>query len=135
PLGRGGVWLEDDLHEGETSDPFLFSGFQKRGLHLSHDSEQAVLFTLEVDRRGNGEWTKLRDVDVAGYRWLAFSAEEQGEWIRVRVSRKCVKASAFFHYSNPDPRGEEASQRFDGIAKLGASNYSGGLLRTRGENL
>lgn len=55
-LGRGAVWIRDDVKAGEPSEPFLFGGFAERMLHLAHQSGTAVTFHLEVDRAGNGTW-------------------------------------------------------------------------------
>ena len=77
---------------------FLFSGFAQRMLHLAHGAGVVVTFTLDVDRAGNNTWTELRRVVVtaSGYAWTAFTPDEQGAWLRVRASRDCAKATAFF---------------------------------------
>jgi hypothetical protein len=63
-LGRGAVWLDDDVTAGMPSEPFLFSGFAHRSLHLKHGSQTPVTFALEVDARGDGAWKTLRQVTV-----------------------------------------------------------------------
>ncbi|MGH7957348.1 MAG: hypothetical protein ACREH8_10085 [Opitutaceae bacterium] len=79
-IGRGAVWLDEEVKAGVPSDAYLFSGFDQRGLHLAHDNQAAVTFTLEVDRAGNGTWTKLRDVNVpaSGYGWASFRGDGWG---------------------------------------------------------
>jgi hypothetical protein len=130
-IGRGAVWLDEPVKKDVPSDAFLFSGFDQRMLHLAHDAGMAVTFTLEVDREGNGRWTKLRDVEVpaAGYGWTIFSAQENGTWVRVRVSRDCAHATAMFFSSNSDHRRTVADARFDGLGTAGAR---GALLHARG---
>ncbi len=49
PIGRGAVWLRDDVKAKQASDAFLFSGFDQRMLHLTHQTGSAVTFSLEVD--------------------------------------------------------------------------------------
>ena len=73
-LGRGGVWVDEPVKAGVASDAFLFAGFAKRALFLGHDGAAATRFTLEVDRRGDGQWTALREVPVA--------AGIAGEWLQ-----------------------------------------------------
>src|SRR4030095_4678081 len=110
--------------------------FEQRGLHLAHDSQSAVTFALEVDRAGNGTWTRLRDVTVParGYGWTKFSEAEKGAWVRVRPSADCTKATAFFSTRNRDRRGTAADARFAGLLRQNTLPSSGGLLHARGDN-
>ncbi len=130
----GAVWQNDPVKAGEPSDPFLFSGFAQRSLHLAHGSPETVVFTLETND-GRGRWAKLREVAVsaAGYERIVFSDTEKGAWIRIRADHDVAKATADFHFSNRDERTAQAAPVFDGIAGPEALNYSGGVLRTRGE--
>jgi hypothetical protein len=74
-LGRGAVWLDEPVKAGAPSDPFLFDGFDRRGVHLAHTSSEPVTFQFEVDRDGHGA------MDAAALRGCA------GEWLSVaRVS-------------------------------------------------
>jgi hypothetical protein len=103
-------------------------------LHLSHNNTQAVTFTLEVDKNGNGQWTKLRDVNVPakGYVWTEFAPTEGGVWLRIVPSADCAKTTAFFHYRNADKRPTENAALFEGLAQPGSQNVNGGLLSVRG---
>lgn len=123
PLGRGAVWVDEPVKAGVPSEPFLFAGFDRRGAHLA--AEEPVTFTFERDAKGNGQWEKLREVEVRGYTWIEFPPEEKGAWVRVRASRDCAKATVLFDYRN--------------IPSVGALPASGqpatdGLLRACGEN-
>ena len=134
-IGRGAVWSEDPVKQGVASEPFLFSGFDQRVLHLAHDGSSPVTFTLEVDRLGNNQWAELRRVEVpaTGYAWTAFSEKEKGAWVRVKASRDCAKATAFFSMRNLDHRPARAEPRFDGLIEQEAIRASGGLLHARGQ--
>jgi hypothetical protein len=39
PTGSGGPWWDDDVKAGAKSDTFLMTGFDKKVLHLSQDSD------------------------------------------------------------------------------------------------
>lgn len=134
-IGRGAVWLDDAVKRDEASDAFLFSGYEQRGLHLAHDAGEKVTFAVEVDREGNGRWTKLRDVDVGagGYAWVAFRESERGAWVRLRAMREVGRVTAQFVFRNGDRRGRTADPRFAGLAQA-ASGRTGGLLHARGQN-
>ena len=136
PIGRGAVWLNDPVGKGEASDPFLFAGFSRRGVHLGHDCEGLVKFTFETDIKGDGEWSVLKTVSVgkSGYKWVSFSPSDKGQWIRIRLDRDCAKATAYFQYSNVF-RDIGADDIFDGLVTSECRNASGGLIRARGANL
>jgi hypothetical protein len=137
PLGRGAVWLDDDVKAGVPSEPFLFSGYDRRALHLANGADKPVRVTLEMDAKGNDTWKKLRDISVAarGSVWTAFKPAETGAWVRLKTDRDCAKLTAFFHYSNSDRRGTEQATMFAGLAKPGDKTICGGLLYARGGNI
>jgi hypothetical protein len=133
PIGRGGVWVREDVRAREPSEPFLFSGFEQRMVHLVHESDSDVTFTLEVDRAGDGNWTTLRHVPVPSGRYVPvfFGAGERGAWVRVSADRDCRRATAFFHYSNVDRRPAAASAIFEGLPAWGESQGEVSLLWAR----
>ena len=71
-----------------------------------HDSSEPVTFRFEIDEAGNGDWRVLREVTVPAkfYRWESFTAEQAGEWIRVRTDHNCDHVTVQFHYANEDWR-------------------------------
>jgi len=97
-VGWGGVWVGDHIKAGEPSDPFLVAGYDQRVLHLSHNGEKAVTFTLEADEKGNGQWKTLTKIEVpaAGYKYHLLPADAQPEWVRLVASDAC-RASAYWH--------------------------------------
>jgi len=125
-IGRGAVWCNEPVKANEPSDPFLFTGFERRGVHLA--SDVPVTFTFEVDERGNGHWKKLREVEVRGYRWVEFPEVEKGAWVRVHLNRDCAKATAFFQFSNADRR----SPAVAGKDVPGGALHAGKTLRYGG---
>ena len=135
-LGRGAVWLNDAVKANIPSEPYLFSGFAHRALWLQSTDSQSATFTLEVDLKGNGEWTKLRDVVVGANasKFVEFTTNDMAAWIRLRVNHDCQAVTAYFQYRNDDQRPETATSIFEGIAKPTDANSSGALLRARGEN-
>lgn len=132
-IGRGAVWLEETVAAGEPSDPFLFSGFAERGVHLS--AEKAATFTFEIDREGNGEWEALEEVGVEGDAWHGFDSAVGASWIRVVSSTDLEQASAWFAFSGEDKRPTRPEPaKFAGLAKPDAANVTGGVIRPRDKN-
>ncbi len=100
PAGWGGPWWNDALKPGQVSDPYLMTGFDKKCLHLTHDSAKPVTFTVEVDFLGCGDfrtYAKLR-VPARGYVHHEFPCGFSAHWVRLVSGGKC-KASAQFVYT------------------------------------
>jgi hypothetical protein len=136
PIGRGSVWLREEVKAEAVSDAFLFAGFERRALYVSHQSEAAATFVLEVDVKGNGEWKTLREVTVPakGATRVEFAATDKGEWIRLRATAGTSGTTASFFYTNADKRTTTPDPMFDGLAKAGSKSASGGWMRARGNN-
>ncbi|MCA9209620.1 MAG: hypothetical protein KDA55_14745 [Planctomycetales bacterium] len=135
-IGRGALWLNDSVEAGRPSEPYLFTGYDRRCLFLEHDGDGPIRFRLEVDHDGNGTWKTLREVSVAAktLHWAPFSATDVGTWIRIVPDVSC-RATAFFHYSDEDRRPAEADSIFSGIAKPDEAHVNGGIVYARGANL
>jgi hypothetical protein len=136
-FGRGGVWVKDDVPAGTVSESYLFTGYRHRSLHLAHTSAETVSFTLEMDVKGNGEWTPMGtiNVDANGSVWREFDFKEPGVWIRLKPDRAATGVTAFFHYRNVDSRNRSASPMAAGLALSTDTRQTGGELLTRGGGL
>jgi hypothetical protein len=131
-IGRGSLWQNEAVKAGEASDPYLFSGYDKRSIQITHDSAETITVTLEVDKKGTGTWAPLTTLKVAPGETLfhAFTAAQTGAWVRILSSADLKKANASFHYRNDDKRGTTAAPLFAGLAKPGEA-ATGGLVRAR----
>ena len=100
PKGWGGPWWETPVKAGEASDPYLMTGFDKKVLHLSHDANKPVSFTVEVDFQGNASWKKYAVISVPakGYVPHVFADGFSAHWVRVTANTKC-NATAQLHYT------------------------------------
>ena len=131
-IGRGSVWLREDVKANSASDPFLFSGFDHRQLHLTHHSPDPIEFTLEVDRNGLNDWQVLKELTVPASSSVSylFPDEEIGTWIRLKPRTNAESVTANFQYRNHDRRPSTNDSMFGGIAtsKQPAERY--GLMRS-----
>lgn len=99
PAGWGGPWWDTPVKAGETSDPFLMTGFDKKGVHIAHDSEENVNFTVEVDFLGDGSWQRYQVFRFRkGYQHHEFPDGFSAHWVRVSVDRDC-RATVYFMYN------------------------------------
>ena len=136
-LGRGGLWLNEDVPAGTVSDPYLFAGYDHRGLHLSHSGAAPLTVELEVDVAGDGAWQPLRSVTLAagGSTWIGFEASERGEWVRLRPTGEASGLTAWFVYRNADRRLRQADGDFAALADGAEAAPVEALLRARGGEL
>jgi hypothetical protein len=126
----GAVWLRDAVKAGDVSEPFLFSGWQRRSLHLVNDGGTPFSAVLEVDGKARGS-----AITVAPSAAEAVTFTEQGEWIRLRATTAGEKVSAQFSYANADTRGMQPDAIFSGLAGIDSNDaHLGGLVRARGDN-
>ncbi len=136
-IGRGSVWLRDDVAGGDFSDPYLFGGYDYRQLYLTHASKQSLTFSLQVDREGNEQWENLREITVPAGAAVSyiFSDDEAGAWIRLEAHRAAKSVTAHFQYRNRDDRDMGASgSLFAGVATTGSPAQSVGLMRSLAYN-
>lgn len=129
-IGRGTVWHREVVKAGAPSDPYLFSGYDKRGLHLSTDKNATIV--IEVDENGDGSWKKLKEVKVEGYAFVGFTPEDKGVWIRLTSTGDLREATAAFTYRND--WNHVKSDIFDGLADHAGAN-SFGVVRAHANNL
>jgi hypothetical protein len=100
PKGWGGPWWEKLVSAGEPSEPYLMTGFDQKVLHLCHDNDHTVEFSIEVDFLGNQTWKTYDVIRVPsnGYAHHEFSAGFSAHWVRVIASLECT-ATAYFIYT------------------------------------
>lgn len=99
PVGEGGPWNNSAVKAGVASDPYLIGFYDKRSLKLSHESKEAITFTIEVEPIGHGPWMSYQTVSVKpgetfGY---AFPESFQSRWIRFATDKDC-SATAWLKY-------------------------------------
>ena len=135
-IGRGAVWAGEPVKADLPSDPYLFAGYDKRGVHLAHGGDAPLEFRFEIDAKGDGRWAPLTTLEVPakGHRWLEFPATTKAEWIRVRTDRDGVNVTAVFQYADQDPRGSAPDPIFAGLTPAASKPAGGGILRPRDDN-
>ena len=98
PSGWGGVWRRTAVAAGETSDPFLMTGYDKKVLHLITDKPGSSV-TLEVDPLGDGAWQKMESIRIeGGYKYFVFPTGFSAHWVRL-TSQAAQTISAEFVYT------------------------------------
>lgn len=100
PKGWGGPWWETEVVANVASDPYLMTGFDKKVLHLSHESEHDVSFEIQVDFLGNEKWHRYKELTVPshGYAHHEFPDGFSAHWVRI-IPKSSSKATAHFIYS------------------------------------
>ena len=131
-IGRGSVWLNEDISAGETSLPYLFSGYDHRLLHLSHGNKEAVTFTLEVDKTGTNEWTSLKEITVNEGESIfhRFEGGDIGAWVRLNADKDTKSTTAHFQYRNQDDRATNNHPIFAGLPPAGQTPALSGVMQS-----
>jgi len=99
PVGHGGPLFDTPVKAGVPSDPFLIGFYDRRDMSLSHKSSGNVVFTVEVDPTGDGQWFEYARYEIAAGQTFEhrFPAAFQARWIRVTTDTD-TKATALFEY-------------------------------------
>jgi len=100
PSGEGGVWNDDNVKANQPSEPYLMYGFDQKSLHIWHDQTTDVIFDIEVDIVGNGQFRSYAKKTIKSGEYLhhEFPTGFSARWVRVTASKNC-KATAWFIYN------------------------------------
>ncbi len=127
----GAVWLRDTVKAGDVSDPFLFSGWERRSLHIVNGGGEKFCVEMSMDGKPLGP-----AITVAPGASESVTFSESGEWIRLRSLNGGEKISAHFSCTNADGRGTQPDEIFSSLAGIADDGASvGGIVRARGNNL
>jgi hypothetical protein len=76
------------------------TGFGGKTLHLRHNTDKVVRFTVEVDFLGDQSWETydVIRVPLTGYGHHVFPPGFSAHWVRLSADTDCT-ATAFFHYT------------------------------------
>lgn len=99
PAGWGGPWWRDEAKAGQPSEPYLMTGFDKKGVHFRHTADRTVTFDVEIDFVGTQEWAPYASFDVgpAGYVHHEFPTGFSAHWVRVTASHDCEATVQFIY--------------------------------------
>ncbi len=100
PVGEGGPWNGTAVTAGVASDPYLMTGYQHKLMELSHDENQDVTFTVEVDFLGTGQWEVFDNFIVGDGETFAYNFPDgySAHWVRL-ISDTSTNATAWFTYT------------------------------------
>lgn len=133
-LGSGGVWYSEDVASEKASDPFLFAGYDKRILHLSHQTDKPITFIIESLNGKSQEPNLIDQVEVPanGYVPYRFTDKHKGEWVRITPKQDAQGVTAWFHYAQQDQRTSKPAAIFNGLATSETDSDLGGVIRSLG---
>lgn len=136
--GYGGVWVHDAVEAGRPSDPLLIAGYAHRVIHLLHQSEHPLTFTLEIDAAGDGRWSPAATVTVpaGGYAYHILPRDLHAEWLRVTADRNGRDVTAYLHLSGDQSDWTRHDALWSALADIDSdAPRSAGLVRPRGGDL
>lgn len=132
---EGAVWLSEEVKQNSPSEPFLFSGWNRRTAWVLNESTIPVNLRFEVDKDGTGKWVTLKSQSIKAGESAAvtFLPGEKGEWVRV-ISEASAKLTVHFSFTDTSRNQRTGAEIFSGITSIGQDNHSAGLLYSLGEN-
>lgn len=98
-VGIGGPWKNTAVKAGIPSDQYLMTGYDRKTLTLSHQSDVEVTVSVEVDISGYGDWKVYRDFKIPSGELAThrFPDDFNAYWIRT-VSDRDTTATAQLRY-------------------------------------
>jgi len=99
PRGLGGPWCSTTVTADQPSDPYLMTGYDHKQLQLTHDAATPVVFRVQVDITGTGQWVPYQTFTVLPGQMLKHQFPEafSAYWVRLSADHDC-QATALFHY-------------------------------------
>ena len=99
PRGRGGPWKDSLVKAGVPSDPYLMTGYDRKHMTLSHQSNHAVSMRVEVDIDGMGRWLAYQPFKVAPGERVDhdFPDEFQAYWVRVIADKETIATAQLLY--------------------------------------
>jgi hypothetical protein len=134
--GAAGGLEVSDLPAGRGAEVVYPESPSPREGAPDRPGRRAVVFTIEADAGGRGEWRELASVSVpeGGYRYRVFPEGIDADWVRLRADSDCV-ATAYFHCTTSwfhDGRAGEAL--FASLAEADDPRAVGGIVRPAKHN-
>jgi len=98
PAGVGGPWKDTPVIAGEPSDQYLMTGYDRKRLDVSHDSDVAIEMIVEVNFDHN-RWHEYAKITVPPGKTATHKFPDgfNAHWVRLKSSKDC-KATARFTY-------------------------------------
>lgn len=99
PRGVGGPWNDTPVIAGVASDPYLLAGYDRKTLSLSHNAAGLVVFRLEIDVTGDGDWVTEQAFSVGPGKGFHQTLDPAvaGYWLRLVADQPC-RATAQLTY-------------------------------------
>jgi hypothetical protein len=99
PRGTLGAWRDTAVKAGVPSDACLATGYDRKRLTLSHRSREPVIFRVEADFTGTGQWAEVVTLTVPAGQLLEhrFPDAFGCYWLRLIASQDTT-ATATFSY-------------------------------------
>lgn len=86
PRGEGSVWKNTKVKAGETSDPYLMTGYDFKTISISHASDHPIAFPIEIDITSDGDWVTYHEFTVKPGETRVHSFPEgfNAYWVRLK---------------------------------------------------
>jgi len=104
PRGIGSTWKETQVNANIPSFPYLMQGYTNKKVLLSHNLNETVNFTLEIDFMAEGSFVKAFTIPVKAGETVTFNFPTgfNAQWVRTVTDKDCVATATFYYNINAD---------------------------------
>ncbi len=129
-IGRGSVFLREDVKAGTISEPMFIGGFKFRVLSLSTDSKTPVEVRVIMSKNFADEGKSfVKKVSSNSPLFIPLPLDNS-EWLKVKVENDAQNFTAHINLSNVDSRSIGASDIFNSIARIEDGAKTVALMRS-----
>lgn len=99
PTGTGGPWRKTKVKQGQSSDPYLMLGYDKKSIEITNHGGTPTRFGIDIDYLGTGDFARYQTPEIAPSETFhhTFPPSFAAHWIRI-VAGKDTTATAQLHY-------------------------------------
>lgn len=89
PTGHGGPLVDTAIQKDIPSEPYLIGFYDQKNLTISHQSPENIIFSVEVNPTGNGDWMQYGEYTVEPKKEFKheFPPAFQARWIRFKTNK------------------------------------------------
>lgn len=96
PVGKGGPWHDTHVRDGEPSDPYLMTGYDRKTLILRADKAANITVEVNFDHNGYHAYRSFA-LSVGQATEFVFPKGFSAHWVRLRSDRDCTVSATFIY--------------------------------------
>lgn len=130
PIGRGSVFLRENVKKGAFSEPMLVGGFDKRILVLSCDNKTPLQIKIHsLENSADSLSVKSVSISKDSPKFITLP-NDSTEWIKLEVLGDAENLTAHFNLSNAAKQYGKSADIFNPVARIEDGAENAALMRS-----